>query len=145
MVFWLFQTKGDNSMDFQNQTPGQNPIIVSSNPIKENSMATAAMVTGIIGGLSTFILPFYLPCILCGISIVLAFLSKGRSPRLSAHAKSGFILSLCTLILNIFILAGCLYLFFCVPEFQEGFDQMYEQIYGESFFDSLEDSFSIEP
>ena len=66
-------------MDFQNQMP-QEPVFVRSVAPKENNMATAAMTLGIIGGLSTFLLPFYLPCIFGGISMVLAFLSKGSSP-----------------------------------------------------------------
>lgn len=131
-------------MDFQNQTP-QRPVFVRSSIPGENSMATAAMVVGIIGGLSTFLLPFYLPCILGGISMVLAFLSKGSSSRLSARAKAGFITSLCSISINICILAGCFYLIFNVPEFQEAFDEAYEQLYGESFYDSLEDPFSNDP
>ena len=128
-------------MDFQNQMP-QEPVFVRSVAPKENNMATAAMTLGIIGGLSTFLLPFYLPCIFGGISMVLAFLSKGSSPRLSARAKTGFLTSLCSIIINLCILAGCFYLVFNVPEFQEAFDQAYEQLYGESFYDSFEEPFS---
>ena len=146
-------------MDFQNPTPGQGPdqmpygtpnppqgpVYVQSAPvIKENSMATAAMVLGIASGISTFLLPFELPCIFGGISIVLAFLSKGSKAKLSARAKTGFITSLCSVILNFFILAGCFYLVFNVPEFQEAFDEAYEQLYGESFYESFEEPFFVE-
>lgn len=130
-------------MDFQNQTP-QEPVFVRPMAPRENSMATAAMITGIVGALSTFVLPFYMPCVLGGVSIVLAFLSKGDTPRLSPRAKSGFIVSLCSLILNTFILVGCFYLVFNVPEFQEAFEHAYEQLYGESFYESLEEPFMME-
>jgi len=130
-------------MDFQDQTP-QEPIYVRSLVPQENSMATAAMVTGIIAALSTFVLPFYMPCLFGGLSMVLALLSKGNEPKLSSRAKSGFIVSLCSLILNTLILVGCFYLIFHVPEFQEAFDQAYEQLYGESFYESLEEPFMME-
>lgn len=125
-------------MDFQQQT--QNiPEPIRSDLPKENSMAAAAMVLGIIGAASTFLFPFYLPCIFGSISLVLAFLSKGASPRLSGRAKAAFLTSLCSILINFCILAGCFYLIFRVPEFQEAFDSFYEQIYGESFYDSLEE------
>lgn len=129
--------KGEYHMDFQTQIPDQDPINIRPHPPQENGMATAALITGIVGGLSTFVLPFYLPCVLGGVSIVLAFLSKGELARLSARARSGFIISLCSLLLNAALLAGCFYLVFHVPEFQEAFEQAYEQLYGESFYDSF--------
>lgn len=146
-------------MDFQNQgqnqIPGQvpggmpggmpnMPFSVRPIPQQENGMSTAAMVTGIIGGISTLFLPFYLPCIFAGVSIVLALLSRGGRNRLSSHAKAGLIVSVCSLVLNAFILAGCYYLVFHVPEFKEQFDQAYEQIYGESFEHTIEDAFGAD-
>lgn len=134
-------------MDFQdqgqNQVPlgGQNNIPVSIRPVrqKENSMATAALVTAVIGCVSTFIiLPVYLPCVFGGISIVLALLSKGAQPHFSRRAFAGVITSVCSIILNVFIFIFCFYLVFNVPEFREQFNQTYEQLYGESFDDTLE-------
>lgn len=125
-------------MDFQQPTIPNNPEVSCSDVSQENSMTTAAMTIGIIGGVSTFLLPFYLPCIFGGISLVLAFLSKGSAPRLSKKAKAAFFTSICSIGINLCILAGCFYLVFHVPEFREAFDHLYEQIYEESFEDSLE-------
>lgn len=142
-------------MDFQNNIQNQPPYNMPGNrnpqgnipypvqPVrqKENSMATAAMVVGIVGAASVIFLPFYLPCILGGISIVLALLSKGSAARLSTYAKTGMIVSLCSFALNAVLLGFSFYLFFAVPEYQEEFNRIYEQMYGESFDDAMEDSF----
>lgn len=121
-------------MDFQQQAP-QTPVFVPGNLQKENKMATASMVLGILGGVSTFLLPVYFPCLFGSISLVLAFLSKGSDPSLSRRAKTGFLISLASILINAFILAGCFFLILRVPEFQEAFEQVYEQIYGESFYE----------
>lgn len=101
---------------------------------KENSMSKAALILSIIGGCSTFLLPFYLPCFFGGISMVLALLSKGNQAKLSSNAKAALTISVISVVINVVILAGCFYLVFNVPEFQEAFDQAYQQLYGESFF-----------
>ena len=136
-------------MDFQDYIPnststqaggspsGEMPFSARAPRQQENAMSTAAMIVGIIGAISTFLLPFYLPCLLGSISIVLGLLSKDGSNKLLSHAKAGILTSVCSLILNVFILIGCFYLVFHVPEFHAQFEQMYEQMYGESFDDTL--------
>lgn len=132
-------------MDFQKPILPNTPEASMTDVPQENSMANAAMIVGIFGAVSTFLFPFYLPCMLGGISLVLAFLSKGNAPKLSSRAKAGFLTSLFSICINICILAGCFYLVFHVPEFQEAFDHLYEQIYGESFEDSLNAPFTDDP
>ena len=128
-------------MDFQNQgqnqIPNNRPVSVRPLPQSENNMSTAALITAIVGCLTIFILPVYLPAVFAGISIVLALLSKGSNPRLSSRALTGMIASIGCLILNGIILILSFYLVFAVPEFREQFEQTYEQFYGESFDDTL--------
>ncbi|WWR16469.1 hypothetical protein V1224_03135 [Lachnospiraceae bacterium JLR.KK008] len=142
-------------MDFQNNSPNQMPYNMPGGPgmqnqmpypmppvrQQENIMANAAMITGLVGAASIIFLPFYLPCIFGGISIVLALLSKGSQSRLSPHAKIGFIVTLCSFTLNAILFVFAMYLLMAVPEYQQQFNQLYEQMYGESFDDMMEDTF----
>lgn len=138
-----FQNQGQNQIpdNVQNNipygAPGNIPVQARPLPQKENSMSTAALTMAVIGCLTLFIMPVYLPTIFAGISIVLALLSKGSNPRFSPRAMTGMIASICSLVFNMLILILCFYLVFTVPEFHEQFEQTYEQIYGESFDDTL--------
>ncbi len=139
-------------MDFQNNIqnqmpgpgggniPGNMPYRAPAVPQRENAMATASMITGIIGGLSIFLLPVYLPCFFAGISIVLALLSKGNRNKLSPYALAGMITSLCSVILNMAIMIACIFLFLKIPEYRQEFNRVYEQMYGESFDDTIKNS-----
>ena len=141
-------------MDFHNQMQNniQNntPIYVRPIPQKENGMSTAAMATGITGAVSLLFLPFFpfLPFILTSTSIVLALLSKGKNKKLSAHAKAGFITSICSLaaICLLFVFIFCLFINSddYKQEFMDEFNRSYEEIYGEPFeFDLSDESFSV--
>ncbi len=136
-----FNNNMQNNMPDNMNMMGNMPYPAQPVRERENRMATAALITGILGAFSIICLPLYLPCIFAGISIVLALLSKGSKSKLSAYAKAGLITSVCSLILNLLILAGCYYLVFNIPEFRQEFNQAYEQIYGESFDDLIQDSF----
>jgi len=140
-------------MDFQNQYQNQmqNNVPRPARPMQrqENAMSTAAMVTGIVGAVSIFFLPLYLPFFLGSISITLALLSKGSERKLSPHAKTGLITSACSLVVNAMILIFiiCFLFFFSSSEFltqyREQFNDYYEQLYGESFDDAMDDAFGI--
>lgn len=132
----------------QNNMQNNMPIYVRPIPQKENGMSTAAMTTGIIGAVSILTFPFFpfLPFLLAGVSITLAFLSRGRNRKLSAHAKAGFITSVCSLavICLFFVLMICLIINSddYKQEFVDEFNKSYEEIYGEPFeFDLSDESF----
>ncbi len=146
-----FQSSPQNGMNgyFQNsphngfpkgQYPADMPIYVRSTGQFDNTMATAAMITGILSALSLiFILLFpILPFILGGVSIVLAMLSRGSGKQFSSHAKTGLATSICS-ISAVFLLTVvvCICLF-TSETFMEEFNQTYEEYYGESFDDFYE-------
>lgn len=134
-----FQNSPHNGFP-KGQYPADMPIYVRSTGQFDNTMATAAMITGILSALSLiFILLFpILPFILGGVSIVLAMLSRGSGKQFSSHAKTGLATSICS-ISAVFLLTVvvCICLF-TSETFMEEFNQTYEEYYGESFDDFYE-------
>ncbi len=134
-----FQNSPHNGFP-KGQYPADMPIYVRSTGQFDNTMATAAMITGILSALSLiFILLFpILPFILGGVSIVLAMLSRGSGKQFSSHAKTGMATSICS-ISAVFLLTVvvCICLF-TSETFMEEFNQTYEEYYGESFDDFYE-------
>lgn len=134
-----FQNSPHNGFP-KGQYPADMPIYVRSTGQFDNTMATAAMITGILSALSLiFILLFpILPFILGGVSIVLAMLSRGSGKQFSSHAKTGLATSICS-ISAVFLLTVvvCICLF-TSDTFMEEFNQTYEEYYGESFDDFYE-------
>lgn len=134
-----FQSSPHNGFP-KGQYPADMPIYVRSTGQFDNTMATAAMITGILSALSLiFILLFpILPFILGGVSIVLAMLSRGSGKQFSSHAKTGLATSICS-ISAVFLLTVvvCICLF-TSDTFMEEFNQTYEEYYGESFDDFYE-------
>lgn len=141
-------------MDFnQNNTQNQPPYGTPNpygNPYRApvpvidraNSMAMAAMTLGILSLILAFTCTLY-PTMLCGgLAIILALLSKGTDARMHSNAKTGIIMAIIGLVFNVMILFASLMLIFspmAVPEYREEFNHMYEQIYGESFDDTLKE------
>lgn len=107
-------------------------------PDSPNKLAQASMVLGIVAVLTAVSGTVYLPFLFGGVGIILAILSKGYSNTLPTKALVGIIACIASLILNFFILGSTLYLVFNVPEYQQQFNQIYEQFYGESLDDTLE-------
>ncbi len=134
-----FQNSPHNGFP-KGQYPADMPIYVRSTGQFDNTMATAAMITGILSALSLiFILLFpILPFILGGVSIVLAMLSRGSGKQFSSYAKTGLATSICS-ISAVFLLTVvvCICLF-TSETFMEEFNQTYEEYYGESFDDFYE-------
>lgn len=120
-----------------NNDENQNYIRPAKDP--RQSLITAALVLGGLSIVSTIMMTVYLPFILGGIGIILAILSKGQDLKMEKHAKTGMLLSIAGVILNICIIFGAFYTVFHNPEVNKEFNQVFEQMYGESFDDMLED------
>ena len=68
------------------------------------SLATGAMILGIISILFTFLLPIYIPMILGSIAIVLAILSKGTKKNMPGQATAGLVCGAGSLVVNVCML-----------------------------------------
>lgn len=106
---------------------------------KGDSLATAAMVTGIFAIVSFIILPIYLPFMFGGISIVLALLSKGKAAKMVSKAKAGIICAVAGLVTNVALTVLSFYLVFTVPDLMDQVNDMFEDIYGVTFEEMLDD------
>lgn len=100
---------------------------------------TASLILGILTVMTAVMMTVYIPFILGGISIILAILSKGKLPRLPKMAQKGIIISIAGIILNIVIVVGSFYTVFHNPQARAEFDTMFEQVYGESFDEMVQD------
>ena len=110
-------------------------------PVREpnQSMYTAALILGVITLVSAVMMTVYLPFVFGGLSIIFGILSRGQNRKLPGQAKTGIIIAVAGLVLNIGIIAGSFYLVFNNPEVRKQFDITFEQMYGESFDEMMED------
>lgn len=110
-------------------------------PVAEpgSSLANAAMICGILSIVFCFTFTVYPAFMLGSISIILALLSKGRRSNLFSKARTGIICATIGLILNTVIITSSVMYVFTNPEQMEKFNEQWEQIYGESFDDMMDD------
>lgn len=111
-----------------------------------NSLATAALVLGILAILATFTMTVIPSVFLGSLAIILGILSRGSDPALHRYAKSGILISAGTIALNIVLLATSLYTIFSNPKMAEQYWQImnesYEQMTGMTF-DELMESYGL--
>lgn len=123
-----------NSNNSYNMQSPHRPNTVASG----DRLASAAMVMGILA-LSTFVsMTIYPPFIFGAVGIVLALLSKGRSPRLHVKAKAGIICATIGLIANCALCTTSLYMLYTKPEIMEQVNDIFEKQYGMSYDEMLE-------
>jgi len=138
-----------NQNNMQNQTPygapnpyGNQYSYVPPQIKRANSMAVAAMSMGIVSLILAFTCTLYPTLVFGGVAIILALLSKGNEPKMHSNAKTGIIMATIGLVFNIVIVFASIMLIFspmAVPEYKEEFNHMYEQLYGESFDDTMKE------
>lgn len=104
-----------------------------------SNLANAAMILGIISIISCFTFTIYPAFIMGSISIVLAIISKGRRPKLIGNARTGIIFATIGLVANTVIIAGSITLMFTNDAVRAQVNEMFEQQYGQSFDEMLED------
>lgn len=130
---------GNNNMNYGQGSSGNPPYGYPYPPsyrMPGKSLATAAMVLGIISILSTFLMTLYVPMILGSIAIVLAILSKGTKKNMPGQATAGLVCGAGGLVVNVGIFTAAMVFIFTHPEFLQDmartYDAQIEQIYGES-------------
>lgn len=101
-------------------------------------LASAAMIMGILT-LATFVsMTIYPPFIFGAVGIVLALLSKGRSPGLQVKAKAGIICATIGLVANCALCTTSLYMLYTKPEIMKQVNDIFEKQYGMSYDEMLE-------
>lgn len=140
-----FSTNDQNNHDSnQNNESENNSYFNFSNlPKKEpqpepNLFIKMAGSLGVVAIVSAVFCTVYLPIVLGGLSIILALLSKGDLPTMHKKAKRGVILSIIAIVLNCGIIASSFYLVFTSSEYREQLNIMSEELYGQTFDESLE-------
>lgn len=122
-----------NDNSYFNQNSRQYPAGASG-----DRLASAAMVMGILA-LATFVsMTIYPPFVFGAVGIVLALLSKGRSPRLQVKAKAGIICATIGLIANCALCGTSLYMLYTRPEIMDQVNDIFEKQYGMSYDEMLE-------
>ena len=131
-----FPNNSDNDSSYKNLYKSSAPT--DSRPT--NQFAVASLAMGILTIVTTVLCTVFLPFLFSGLSIIFAVLSKGRNKNMEINARTGIITSLIGFFLNIIIVAGSFNLVFTVPEYKEQLNQVYEQVYGESFDEVWKDT-----
>lgn len=123
-------------MDYQSNYAPQKDL--------HDSFSNAAMILGALSIVTGIMMTVYPPLVLGGLAILIALLSRGNEPVLRSKAKIGILCGIAGLILDIAIIAGSVYLVFSNAEYKEQFDTLYEQLYGETFEDTIEENWGID-
>ena len=100
------------------------------------TLATAAMVAGLLS--VPFCFMGYVGIILGGVAIVMALLSKGTAKKLLPQAKKAIFYGILGIIIGYAVVITSIHTFLTHPEMRQGVNQLYEQYYGVSFDETLE-------
>lgn len=117
--------------------PSVNGSPARQNPFLINRFAVYSRILGITCLLLAFFNSYLVSFVVGGIAIILGLLSRGDSP-LSRQAKIGVFSAAIGLIANAGILSYNVYLVFTVPEYRQELNRAYEQIYGTSLEEALQ-------
>lgn len=124
-------------MDNNNDSfTGNSPVVNHNyyNTNQPNSMATAALILGILAIIS--ICCVYGSYLFGGIAITLGLLSRGRDNKLNTNALIGIILSTIGMVISTVIIAIAVISIFSygsLSDFMQEYESFYEEIYGEEF------------
>ena len=107
--------------------------------VRPNSFARWSSIFGTIALIGVFTFTVYPPIIFGSLAIILAFLSRGKEAKLHKTAKTGVILSLSSIGINIAIIITACTVIFGSGESHDEFNRMFEEVYGQSFESMIED------
>lgn len=122
-----------NNNNSQNPNPRRYPANISG-----DRLALAAMVLGILALASFISMTIYPPFIFGSIAIVLALLSKGRAPRMTAKARAGVICAAIGLAANCALCSTTLYMLYTKPDIMQQVNDVFESQYGMSYTEMIE-------
>lgn len=106
-------------------------------PKPQNKFVTASLILGLLAFITSMF--FITPFIFGALSIIFAILSRNGNEKMSGSAIVGISASIVSMLGVVFMVGMVYYLMFNVPEYREMMNQQYEQMYGQSFDEMLED------
>ncbi len=104
-----------------------------------NSMAVAASTLGLIAILSVLTLKIYPGIVLGALTLILAILSRDGAGKMHDKAKSGIVMGIGAIGVNLVILGLSFGLVFSTGPFKDEVNDMCREIYGQTFDDMWED------
>lgn len=107
------------------------------NIIPPNTFAKASMILGIVALALMFTFTIYPTIILGALSIILALLSKGHEKTMHKAARTGVIIGTIALCADILMICSSIYLVFTVPQMRQEFNDIYEEMYGDTFDNTI--------
>ena len=103
-------------------------------------LSNTAMILGFIAIGSIIVFPVFITCLCAPLSIVLAYLSKGKNPRMNAKARTGAVVSAASLVITFALVAFSMYFMIRMiqdPVYAAELDALIQRMYGYSLQDIL--------
>lgn len=129
-----------NNNPYPNGNQPLRPIPVKP---KGDSMATAALILGILSLIFLVFMQVYIPFITASIGITLGILSKGNVRKMLGKAKAGITCCIIGLAADILLCAGSVYLVVnlptLMPEMVNEVNEMCEEEYGFSYYELMDE------
>ncbi len=126
----------------QNEQPQETGAQQAPPVVWGRGFATASLVFGILALLSTFTMTVALPVFFGSMAVILGILSRGKQTIWPNNALAGVIVGVCTVVINIALGVGSVYLFFSNTDLQAQYwdmvNESYEQITGMTLDEFLE-------
>lgn len=121
--------------------------IIAPLKTKGDSMATAAMILGIISLVSLVLLRVYIPFLVGGVGIILAILSKGNAKKMIGKARAGLICCITGLMLDIVLCISSVYLVFALPDIMpdmvDEVNEICEEQYGMTYDEFMDEIYEM--
>ncbi len=107
--------------------------------VNKNKMATVSFVLGLVAMVSVFTFMVYPPLILGSIAVILAILSKGYEKKMCANARTGSLLGIGALVLDVAMVAAVIALIFSNGPFKQQLNETSKQVYGVTFDEMIQE------
>lgn len=111
------------------------------NEYRRQRLAIIAQSLSVASLFSALFMTIIFPYILGGISIIMAVISKGKAQTTTIQAKLAILLSTVTIIGYSVVLGATFYNIFFNAEFRETLNQVYEEMYGVTYDEYIEETF----
>lgn len=132
-ICWLEKGMVIN-MNYQNRPTGS-PVKV----VKLNIFSILAFGSGILAALS--ISTIFISIALGSLAVIFAVISKGYDKRMNRVSLNGLWLGLAAIIFSIVIVFSNIYLYIYDDAYRGKFNELYEELYGTSFDEYLQEAF----
>ncbi len=115
-----------------------NPVQMPQFPrVRVNVFLAASATCALFAFLTECFLPISM--IFASLAILFAVLSKGKQLKMHSYAKMSVGIAIFSMVFGVSILAFSIWTVFTVPDERERFNQTYEQMYGITFDEALEE------